>query len=43
MADPARFYGRAPEQVDEYLTAVIEPILARASSAADHDGEEPRV
>jgi adenylosuccinate lyase len=43
MTEPARFYGRAPEQVDEYLTTVIEPILARASSAADHDGEEPRV
>ena len=28
-ADPARFIGRAPQQVDEFLTEVVEPILAR--------------
>ncbi len=27
-ADPARFVGRAPEQVDEFLAAEIDPILA---------------
>ena len=27
-ADPARYTGRAPEQVDEFLTEVIEPMLA---------------
>ena len=27
-SDPARFVGRAPEQVDEFLETEIEPILA---------------
>jgi adenylosuccinate lyase len=31
-ANPARYVGRAPEQVDEFLTEVIEPILAGAAS-----------
>jgi len=29
-ANPARFVGRAPEQVDEFLAEVVEPILAAA-------------
>ncbi len=29
MVDPARFVGRAPEQVDEFLTEVVAPILQR--------------
>jgi adenylosuccinate lyase len=29
-ADPARYVGRAPEQVDEFLTEVVDPILAAA-------------
>lgn len=29
MVDPARFVGRAPEQVDEFLAEVVAPILAR--------------
>jgi adenylosuccinate lyase len=29
--DPRRFVGRAPEQVDEFLAEVIEPLLAGAS------------
>ena len=41
--DPARFVGRAPRQVDEFLAEVVEPLLAEhgASSAAGH--EEVRV
>jgi adenylosuccinate lyase len=31
--DPARFVGRAPQQVDEFLAEVAEPILARAAGA----------
>jgi len=31
-ADPARYVGRAAEQVDEFLSDVIEPILAGSSS-----------
>ncbi len=29
MVDPARFVGRAPEQVDEFLAEVVDPILTR--------------
>ncbi len=29
MVDPARFVGRAPEQVDEFLSEVVAPILKR--------------
>ena len=38
--DPARFVGRAPEQVDEFLSDVIEPLLAGHTQAAR---EEVRV
>ena len=31
--DPSRFVGRAPEQVDEFLGAVVDPILAGHSAA----------
>jgi adenylosuccinate lyase len=40
-SDPTRFIGRAPEQVDEFLTEVIEPLLARA--AVPSTGVEVRV
>ena len=29
--DPKRFVGRAPEQVDEFLAEVVEPLLADAA------------
>jgi adenylosuccinate lyase len=32
--DPSRFIGRAPQQVDEFLTEVAEPLLARHGTAA---------
>ena len=28
--DPSRFVGRAPEQVDEFLTEVVAPVLGRS-------------
>ena len=31
--DPRRFVGRAPEQVDEFLDEVLEPLLAGAEEA----------
>ena len=34
--DAARFVGRAPQQVDEFLAEVVEPLLARRVI-----GEEP--
>ncbi len=40
--DPARFVGRAPQQVDEFLAEVVDPLLAE-SSASDPDHEEVRV
>ena len=40
-ADPARYTGRASQQVDEFLSEVIEPILAGVTSTQVH--EEIRV
>ena len=40
--DPTRFVGRAPEQVDEFLAEVVEPLLAGAPRRAD-EREEVRV
>ena len=37
--EPMRFVGRAPEQVDEFLEQVVEPILARRSIGDDHRDE----
>jgi adenylosuccinate lyase len=37
--DPRKFVGRAPEQVDEFLAEVIEPILAKYSMAMLAGGE----
>jgi adenylosuccinate lyase len=34
-AEPRRFVGRAPEQVDEFLAGVVEPLLSRAGSVAN--------
>ena len=34
--EPMRFVGRAPEQVDEFLMQVVEPLLARRSQNGDH-------
>jgi adenylosuccinate lyase len=42
VLDPARFVGRAPQQVDEFLAEVVEPLLARPDAAHFHR-EEPRV
>ena len=38
--DPSAFVGRAPQQVDEFLTEVAEPLLAGAD---EHAAEEVRV
>ncbi|MGH7136174.1 MAG: adenylosuccinate lyase, partial [Pirellulales bacterium] len=35
--DPARFVGRAPEQVDEFLREVIAPIRTRYAAALSGD------
>jgi adenylosuccinate lyase len=40
--DPNRFVGRAPEQVDEFLEHVIDPILTGAARP-DETLEEIRV
>lgn len=39
-SDPARFVGRAPEQVDEFLDTEIEPILRTDPSAASGETHE---
>jgi adenylosuccinate lyase len=40
--DPHRFVGRAPEQVDEFLREVVEPLLSRHEELEGHR-EEVRV
>jgi adenylosuccinate lyase len=42
LLDPRRFIGRAPQQVDEFLAEVVEPILAGAKHASP-TREEVRV
>ncbi|MGZ8376693.1 MAG: adenylosuccinate lyase [Gemmatirosa sp.] len=41
--DPARFVGRAPRQVDEFLAEVVEPLLAANGAAVQAAREEVRV
>ena len=43
MVDPARFVGRAPEQVDEFLAEWVQPALARLESGANKRLGEPDV
>ena len=43
MVDPARFVGRAPEQVDEFLAEWVQPALARLESGANEHLGEPDV
>ena len=35
--DPSRFVGRAPQQVDEFLDEVVQPLLDLAPASHDHD------
>jgi adenylosuccinate lyase len=42
VADPRRFVGRAPEQTDEFLAEIVDPILAGVS-AESLEREELRV
>ena len=39
VADPSQFVGRAPQQVDEFLAEVVEPLLAGSSSGVPDDSE----
>jgi adenylosuccinate lyase len=39
VADPAQFTGRAPQQVDEFLEEVVEPLLAGAASGIPDESE----
>jgi len=43
IVDPARFIGRAPEQVDRFLAEWVQPALARLKSGADEHLGEPDV
>jgi len=42
VTDPAQFIGRAPEQVDEFLRVVVDPIVAAAPTTTP-EREIPRV
>ena len=39
ILDPARFIGRAPEQVDEFLAAEVDPLLKRHADLVGAEGE----
>ncbi|MED6334100.1 MAG: adenylosuccinate lyase [Planctomycetota bacterium] len=39
ILDPARFIGRAPEQVDEFLAAEVDPLLNRHADLVGAEGE----
>jgi adenylosuccinate lyase len=41
--DPLRFVGRAPEQVDEFLAGVVQPILDAAGEVHHPLSDEVRV
>ncbi len=43
VIDPARYVGRAPEQVDEFSSEVIEPLLARFETHAGKFAPRVRV
>jgi adenylosuccinate lyase len=43
LMDPARYIGRAPEQVDEFLAEIIEPLLADEDASPTSRREEVRV
>jgi adenylosuccinate lyase len=43
LLDPTRYVGRAPEQVDEFLTEVVDPALAEEDEGAKAEQEEVRV
>jgi adenylosuccinate lyase len=38
-ADPSQFIGRAPQQVDEFLSEVVEPLLAGSSHVRAEESE----
>lgn len=43
VLDTARFVGRAPQQVDEFLRDVLEPILQERDAILETSDAEPRV
>lgn len=43
VLDPARFVGRAPEQVDAFIRDVVDPIRAKYADALTAPGEQVRV
>jgi len=43
VLDPQRYIGRAPEQVDQFVAEIVEPIRKRYAQALDGTSEELRV
>ena len=43
ISDPARFVGRAPQQVDRFLAEWVQPALARLEAGASERLGEPYV
>ena len=43
LMDPARFIGRAPQQVAEFLSREIDPVLSASAAAIGRAAEEVNV
>jgi adenylosuccinate lyase len=43
LGDPRRFIGRAPEQVDEFLAHVVQPLLVGVDDEVFHEEQDLRV
>jgi hypothetical protein len=43
LGDPRRFIGRAPEQVDEFLANVVQPLLVGIDDEVFHEEQDLRV
>jgi adenylosuccinate lyase len=43
LGDPRRFIGRAPEQVDEFLANVVQPLLVGVDDEVFHEEQDLRV
>ena len=41
--EPARYIGRCPEQVDEFLTQCVQPVLERYAAALTGEATELKV
>ncbi|MEX2531352.1 MAG: adenylosuccinate lyase [Gemmatimonadota bacterium] len=43
LLEPARFVGRAPQQVDRFLESAVQPVLDRLGGEADRMVDDPQI